>query len=92
MVARFLIPLVFLTSLALESALAAEATLSGRVCVIDDDSIMLGGKRNRNGRCAGGIDSRLGGVAAPEWDETCQGQDGRWPCGRTVTAPPAKRG
>jgi len=66
---------------------AGEATLAGRACVIDGDSLMIGGKRNRKGFCDGGVDSRLNGVDAPEWDETCRRSGGgSWPCGQEAKA------
>ena len=46
-------------------------TLEGRVTVNDGDSLTIGTER-----------IRLRGIDAPEFDQTCRGQSGDYPCGR----------
>lgn len=50
------------------------AVVSGRVQVIDGDSLYVGG-----------VEVRLYGVDAPEAKQTCDIDGARWPCGRQAT-------
>ncbi len=50
------------------------AVLSGRVTVIDGDTIEVGGAR-----------VRLFGIDAPETGQMCRRAGGRWPCGQYAT-------
>ena len=60
---------------------SADAIISGPVCVIDGNTVQVGGKV-KNDRCWGGIDVRLYGSIAPKLSETCTDTDGRvWNCG-----------
>jgi len=69
----------------LPASAAEEATLSGRVCVIDGDSIVVGGTAGPKGRCRGGVESRMQGIDAPEWNQQCQRDGAPWACGRAAT-------
>jgi len=54
---------------------APRAPLVGRAFIVDGDSIRIGG-----------VEIRLEGIDAPEWDQTCTDPDGRtWACGRAAT-------
>ena len=64
------------------SSVSADAVVSGPACVIDGNTLQIGGKViNRN--CWGGIDVRLHGSIAPKSNETCTDTDGTaWNCGK----------
>lgn len=76
-----------LTTVALVYILApglamADAAISGWACVVDGDGLSIGGKLTKKKRCEGGIEVRLYGVDAFEWDQTCQDEAGKdWRCG-----------
>ncbi|MCW8863080.1 MAG: thermonuclease family protein [Rhodospirillales bacterium] len=78
---------VFLTVLGLlaggaASPSAAAGELVGTACVVDGDSIVIGGKRQR-GRCVDGDRVRLFGIEAPDLVQLCDYPDGRqFLCGR----------
>ncbi|MDP6429452.1 MAG: thermonuclease family protein [Rhodospirillales bacterium] len=64
------------------SPVSAEAIISGPPCVIDGNTIQIGGKI-KDHKCWGGIDVRLHGSIAPKLTETCTGADGNvWGCGQ----------
>lgn len=61
---------------------SADAVISGRACVIDGNTLQVGGKV-KNKKCWGGITVRLHGSEAPKLNETCKGSDGKtWECGQ----------
>ena len=64
------------------SAASSDAVSIGPACVIDGNTLQIGGEiKNRN--CWGGIDVRLYGSNAPKLDETCTDTDGNaWDCGK----------
>lgn len=77
--------LAILTVLATVAA-PAGADVRGRACVIDGDSVMIGGKR-MHARCVGGVAVRLYGIASPDLDQICKTAAGRpWPCGRAAAS------
>jgi len=60
---------------------AADAVISGPACVIDGNTLQIGGK-TKKGECWGGIDVRLYGSLAPKLADACKRIDGTtWPCG-----------
>ena len=60
----------------------ASAGVSGQVCVIDGNQLMVNGRR-WYGKCTGGTTVRLFGIIAPELSQLCDAPDGRkWQCGR----------
>ena len=60
---------------------SADAVVSGPVCVIDGNTVQVGGKV-KNHKCWGGIDIRLYGSKAPKLNEKCKDVEGRvWNCG-----------
>ncbi|PKP79320.1 MAG: nuclease, partial [Alphaproteobacteria bacterium HGW-Alphaproteobacteria-2] len=64
-----------LAALAVAAPPVAAETFTGRVRVIDGDSLAVGDRR-----------VRLYGIDAPEAGQTCAGADGRdWPCGNWAT-------
>ncbi len=74
LIIRSLLVLAALALPALAPPVAAE-TFSGRVRVIDGDSLAVGGRP-----------VRLHGIDAPEAGQSCIGADGRdWPCGAWAT-------
>ena len=50
------------------------AEITGRARVVDGDSLFIGN-----------VEVRLYGLDAPEWNQTCGLDGGRWPCGRHAT-------
>ena len=61
--------------------LPARADIVGHACVVDGDTIMIGGKRS-HARCADGVTVRLYGIASPELDQVCKTATGQpWRCG-----------
>jgi endonuclease YncB( thermonuclease family) len=67
-------------------ATPVHADLSGRACVIDGDTIVIGGKR-RHAQCVDGVAVRLYGIASPDLDQICKTAAGqRWPCGRAAAS------
>lgn len=64
------------------SSVSADAVISGPACVIDGNTLQIGGEiKNRS--CWGGIDVRLHGSIAPKLHETCTDTDGNaWDCGK----------
>ena len=64
------------------SPASAEAIISGPICVIDGNTLQVGGKV-KNHKCWGGINVRLHGSIAPKLNETCRNSDGNvWGCGQ----------
>jgi len=64
----------------------ADAIISGPPCVIDGNTIQIGGKV-RDGKCWGGIDVRLHGSKAPQRNKFCKDSRGQeWPCGRVAAS------
>lgn len=58
--------------------------LTGRACVMDGNTLVIGGVR-REARCQGGDPVRLRGADAPDLEQTCQSFEGReWFCGRAA--------
>ncbi len=77
--------ILFASPAPIRSWAAEGAGLTGTACVIDGDSIVVGGKRNKSGWCRGGVEVRISGIDAPEWDQVCQDGKGEdWPCGRAA--------
>ena len=63
----------------------ADAIVSGPPCVVDGNTIQVGGK-TKDGTCWGGIPIRLYGSLAPKPGETCTNKSGKvWPCGQQAT-------
>ncbi|MCP5367398.1 MAG: thermonuclease family protein [Hyphomicrobiales bacterium] len=59
----------------------ADTVISGFPCVVDGDTLQIGG-RLVEGRCTGGIEVRLHGILAPDAGDTCRDARGEhWPCG-----------
>ncbi len=78
----------FIGALAVLAALVppAHADVTGHACVIDGDTVMIGGKR-RHARCVDGVTVRLYGIASPDLDQTCKTATGQpWPCGRAAAS------
>ena len=64
------------------SSASADAVISGPACVIDGNTLQIGGEV-KNSNCWGGIDVRLYGSIAPKLNETCTDTDGNtWDCGK----------
>ena len=64
------------------SSASADAVISGPACVIDGNTLQIGGE-TKNRSCWGGIDVRLHGSIAPKLNETCTNTDGNaWDCGK----------
>ena len=64
------------------SSVSADAVISGPACVIDGNTLQIGGEV-KNSNCWGGIDVRLYGSIAPKLNETCTDTDGNaWDCGK----------
>ncbi len=73
---------VFLFIATSTSLARADAVISGPACVIDGNTIQIGGKV-KNHQCWGGINARLYGSIAPELDEKCTDTAGSvWDCGQ----------
>ena len=69
--------------LAISPALA-EAGITGRPCVIDGDSLAVGGALKEKW-CRGGVEVRPHGIDAPEWDQTCTNAAGKeWARGKAA--------
>ncbi|PIW30716.1 MAG: hypothetical protein COW30_01715 [Rhodospirillales bacterium CG15_BIG_FIL_POST_REV_8_21_14_020_66_15] len=65
---------------------AGAGELKGRACVIDGETLMLGGKR-RHTKCEGGKIVKLWGIAAFKLNQTCEHGMGRTVmCGRYSAA------
>jgi endonuclease YncB( thermonuclease family) len=61
---------------------SADAIISGPACVVDGNTLQVGGKV-KNHKCWGGINVRLHGSIAPKLNETCTDADGNaWDCGQ----------
>ncbi|OFX11980.1 MAG: hypothetical protein A2516_03875 [Alphaproteobacteria bacterium RIFOXYD12_FULL_60_8] len=59
----------------------ARADVSGPACIVDGDTMSIGGKRANN-RCNGGVFVKIFGIDAPELDQTCLSKDKKiWQCG-----------
>ena len=64
------------------SPVSADAIISGPGCVIDGNTIQVGGKL-KNQKCWGGINLRLHGSIARNLNEMCTDADGNvWDCGQ----------
>ncbi len=59
----------------------ADASITGKACVIDGDSLAVGGRLNNEQWCRSGVQVRISGIDAPEWNQTCT--DG-WACGKAA--------
>lgn len=79
-------PLILGALVALAAIPQAQAGVSGPVCVIDGNLIMVNGKR-WYGKCKGGTEVRLFGTIAPDLAQLCDAPGGRrWQCGRASAA------
>ena len=79
-------PLILGVLFALGDVPSAYADVSGPVCVIDSNLIMVNGRR-WYGKCIGGTEVRLFGTIAPDLAQLCDAPDGRkWQCGRASAA------
>jgi len=79
---RLLVTVIFISLSIAATAQAGSVEIIGKVCVIDGDSVIVGGERDAEGWCRGPIEARLDGIDAPEWDQACTRTDGSsWPCG-----------
>jgi endonuclease YncB( thermonuclease family) len=64
------------------SSVSADAVISGPACVIDGNTLQIGGKV-KNHNCWGGIDVRLHGSISPKSNEMCTDTVGKtWDCGK----------
>ena len=73
--------ILFISALWTSSA-SADAVISGPACVIDGNTLQIGGEVKKS-NCWGGIDVRLYGSIAPKLNETCTDTDGNaWDCGK----------
>ena len=64
----------------------ADAIISGPPCVMDGNTLQVGGKM-KDGQCWGGITVRLHGSIAPSLTETCTDSRGdTWNCGAAARA------
>jgi endonuclease YncB( thermonuclease family) len=62
----------------------ADAIISGPACIIDGNTIQVGGKM-KAGACWGGINVRLHGSVAPDLKDKCPRPDGTdWDCGQVA--------
>lgn len=78
-----LLAAVFASFLFVNSA-SADAIISGHVCVIDGNTVQIGGK-SKEGKCWGGIDVFLFGSVAPSLEDTCTDKnDNTWECGKAA--------
>jgi len=60
---------------------AADAVISGPACIIDGNTLQVGGSM-KDLQCWGGINVRLHGSVAPQLKETCTDSAGKtWNCG-----------
>lgn len=65
---------------------AADAVITGPVCVIDGNTLQVG-EKVKDGKCWGGIPVRLYGSNAPGANETCTTSAGKaWNCGQRAKA------
>ncbi|HBC08651.1 MAG TPA: hypothetical protein DC046_13890 [Rhodospirillaceae bacterium] len=76
---------VLFAGLTMVSVPAAAGELAGRACVIDGETLMLGGKR-RHTKCEGGDIVKLWGVAAFKLKQTCDHGGRAVLCGRYSAA------
>ena len=75
---------ILLISAQWTSSVSADAVISGPACVIDGNTLQVGGKV-KNRKCWGGIDVRLHGSIAPNLNETCTDTGGNaWDCGKNA--------
>ena len=64
---------------------SADAIISGPACVVDGNTLQVGGKV-KNHKCWGGINVRLHGSIAPKLNETCTATDrNAWDCGQKAS-------
>ena len=62
----------------------ADAVISGPACVIDGNTLQVGGTV-KDKKCWGGINVRLHGSIAPSLNETCTDADNQtWACGKVA--------
>ena len=54
----------------------ADASITGKACVIDGDSLAVGGVLEEKW-CRGGVEVRISGIDAPEWNQACTGASGK---------------
>lgn len=79
-------PLILGALFALANTPQAYADVSGPVCVIDGNLLMVNGKR-WSGKCINGTEVRLFGIIAPDLTQLCDAPGGRkWQCGRASAA------
>ncbi|HJP53468.1 MAG: thermonuclease family protein [Rhodospirillales bacterium] len=63
----------------------ADASITGKACVVDGDSLAAGGRLNNEQWCRGGVQARLSGIDAPEWNQTCTDAGGKeWARGKAA--------
>jgi endonuclease YncB( thermonuclease family) len=63
----------------------ADASITGKACVVDGDSLAVGGTLNNEQWCRGGVEVRISGIDAPEWNQTCTDAGGKeWACGKAA--------
>ncbi len=63
----------------------ADASITGKACVIDGDSLAVGGRLNNEQWCRSGVQVRISGIDAPEWNQTCTDAAGKeWACGKAA--------
>jgi len=76
-----LVAILFIT-VSLAGPVSADAIISGPACVIDGNTIQVGGNI-KNRKCWGGIDVRLHGSIAPQLNQACTDARGdAWDCGK----------
>ena len=63
----------------------ADASITGKACVVDGDSLAVGGTLNNEQWCRGGVQVRIFGIDAPEWNQTCTDAGGKeWARGKAA--------
>jgi endonuclease YncB( thermonuclease family) len=62
----------------------ADAGITGNACVVDGDSLAVGGVLKEKW-CRGGVEVRISGIDAPEWNQTCTDAGGKeWTRGQAA--------
>ncbi len=81
---RFLSAIIFVLIYAVHgtNSAKADAVISGPGCIIDGNTLQVGGK-SKDKKCWGGITVRLHGSIAPQLAEVCTNSKGaKWECGK----------